>query len=60
MIWLICSPVVVDQYVPKDSKRKELLEWEHDGELNLIKQMPAVTESGDHGAVIIDTVGKVE
>ena len=69
-MWLIFSPVV-DEYVPTEMKERVVSEWAHvrggeiDGdddegqEINPIIQT-AVTVSGDHGAVFIDTVGGVE
>jgi hypothetical protein len=75
LLWLICSPVV-DDYVPTDLKDKVLADWAHvrggsevdtpaplidneEQESNPIQQV-AVTVSGDHGAVFIDTIGDLE
>ena len=75
LLWLICSPVV-DEYVPTDLKEQVLTDWAHvrgdaevpndagndDAEQDSISpiRQVAVTVSGDHGAVFIDTVGDLE
>lgn len=63
LMWLIFSPVV-DEYVPTEMKEKVVSEWAHvrgdiddddDHDTNPIIQT-AVTVSGDHGAVFIDSI----
>ena len=65
LLWLIFLPVA-DEYIPVEMKERVVSEWVHvrgdidegDEEVNPIIQT-AVTVSGDHGAVFIDTVGGV-
>jgi hypothetical protein len=70
LMWLIFSPVA-DEYVPIDMKERVVAEWSHvrgdvdeDDNENEQDLMPirqtAVTVSGDHGAVFIDTIANVD
>ena len=66
LMWLIFSPVV-DDYIPTEMMETVTSEWAHvrgdieeddEQEINPIIQT-AVTVSGDHGAVFIDTIADV-
>ena len=67
LMWLIFSPVV-DEYIPAEMKEKVVSEWAHvrgdvdEGEVEEVNPIiqTAVTVTGDHGAVFIDTIGDVE